>query len=43
MSESFPLPTEPEGVVPSLIERLNSGKVSALIEMFDPEVRVRRG
>jgi uncharacterized protein (TIGR02246 family) len=37
MSESFPLPTEPEGVVPSLIERLNSGKVSALIEMFDPK------
>jgi len=37
VSESFPLPTEPEGVVPSLIERLNSGKVSALIEMFDPK------
>ncbi len=35
MSESFQLPTEPEGVVPSLIERLNSGKVSALIELFD--------
>ena len=27
MSKSFPLPTEPEGVIPSLIERFNSGKV----------------
>ena len=27
MSESFPLPTEPEGVIPSLVERFNSGKV----------------
>ncbi|MEY9161622.1 hypothetical protein [Bradyrhizobium japonicum] len=36
MSESFPL-TEPEGVVASLIEPLKSGKVSALIEMFDPK------
>lgn len=35
MSESFKLPTTPEDVVPSLIERLNSGKVSALIELFD--------
>jgi ketosteroid isomerase-like protein len=37
MPESFPLPTKPEAVVPSLIERLNSGKVSALIELFDPK------
>ena len=37
MSEPFPLPTKPEDVVPSLIERLSSGKVSALIEMFDPK------
>jgi hypothetical protein len=26
MSESYSLPTEPEGVVPSLLERFNSGK-----------------
>ena len=31
MSESFPLPTEPEGVIPSLLERFNSGKVEAMI------------
>src|SRR5262249_11164781 len=30
MSESYSLPTEPEGVIPSLIERFNSGKVSAM-------------
>ena len=28
MSESFPLPTEPEGVIPSLVERFNSEKVN---------------
>src|SRR5689334_4850138 len=27
MSESFPLPTKPEGVIPSLVERFNSGKI----------------
>ena len=28
MSESYSLPTEPKGVVASLVERFNSGKVS---------------
>jgi ketosteroid isomerase-like protein len=36
MSESFPLATEPEGVVPSLVERFNSGKVSAMLAHFEP-------
>src|SRR5262249_14428458 len=30
MSKSYSLPTEPEGVIPSLIERFNSGNVSAM-------------
>jgi ketosteroid isomerase-like protein len=33
---SFPLPTEPEGVISSLIERFNSGDVSAMMELHDP-------
>ena len=37
MSESYPLPTEPEGVIPSLIERFNSGKVSAMMSLYAPE------
>ena len=37
MSESFPLPTEPEGVIPSLIERFNSGKVEAMMALYAPE------
>jgi ketosteroid isomerase-like protein len=37
MSESFALPTEPEGVIPSLVERFNSGKVSAMMALHDPE------
>jgi uncharacterized protein (TIGR02246 family) len=37
MSESFLLPTEPEGVIPSLIERFNSGKVSAMMGLYAPE------
>ena len=36
MSESFPLATEPEGVVPSLLERFNSGKVSAMLAHYEP-------
>jgi ketosteroid isomerase-like protein len=36
MSESFSLPTEPEGVVASLVERFNSGKVSAMMLGFEP-------
>jgi hypothetical protein len=30
MSKSYSLPTKPEGVIPSLIERFNSDKVSAM-------------
>jgi ketosteroid isomerase-like protein len=36
MSESFPLPAEPEGVIPSLVERFNSGKVSAMMALHEP-------
>ena len=31
MSKSYSLPTEPEGIVASLLERFNSGKVSAMM------------
>jgi uncharacterized protein (TIGR02246 family) len=37
MSESCPLPTEPEGVVASLVERFNSGKVSAMLPLYEPD------
>jgi ketosteroid isomerase-like protein len=37
MSEPYSLATEPEGVVPSLIERFNSGKVSAMMGLYDSE------
>jgi SnoaL-like protein len=37
MSESFPLPTEPEGVIPSLVERFNSGNVEAMMALYAPE------
>jgi hypothetical protein len=37
MSESFPLPTEPEGVIPSLVERFNSGKVEMMMALYAPE------
>ena len=37
MSESFPLPTEPEGVIPSLLERFNSGKIEAMMALYAPE------
>ena len=37
MSDSFPLPTEPEGVIPSLVERFNSGKVEAMMSLYAPE------
>jgi ketosteroid isomerase-like protein len=36
MSESYALATEPEGVVASLLERFNSGKVSAMLAHFEP-------
>jgi uncharacterized protein (TIGR02246 family) len=40
MSESFPLPTEPEGVIPSLIARFNSGKIEAMMALYAPEAVV---
>jgi ketosteroid isomerase-like protein len=36
MSESYALATEPEGVVTSLLERFNSGKVSAMMAHIEP-------
>jgi uncharacterized protein YgfB (UPF0149 family) len=36
MSESYSVATEPEGVVASLLERFNSGKISAM-GLYDPE------
>src|SRR5262249_40318191 len=36
MSEPYSLPTEPEGVVASLLERFNSGKVSAMMIGYEP-------
>ena len=36
MSESYSLPTEPEGIVASLLERFNSGKVSAMMTLYAP-------
>src|SRR5690348_8456015 len=38
MSESFVLPTKPEDMVPALVERFNSGKVSELMPLYEPEV-----
>jgi uncharacterized protein (TIGR02246 family) len=40
MSESYALPTQPEGVIPSLIERFNSGKVEAMMALYAPEAVV---
>ncbi len=37
MSESFPLPTKPEEIVPSLVERFKVRRVSAVMELFEPE------
>jgi ketosteroid isomerase-like protein len=35
--ESYSLPTEPQGMVESLLERFNSGKVSAMMTLYEPE------
>ena len=37
MSDSYSLPTEPEGMVATLLERFNSGKVSTMMGMYAPE------
>jgi hypothetical protein len=47
MSETYSLPTEPEGMAAALVERFNSGKISALMGLNEPEAVlsdvVRRG
>jgi ketosteroid isomerase-like protein len=37
MSETYSLPTEPEGMAAALLERFNSGKISALMDLYEPE------
>ena len=37
MSKSFPLPTTPEGVIPSLVERFNSRKLDEMMALYAPE------
>ena len=37
MSESYSLPTEPQGMVATLVERFNSGQVSAMMGIYAPE------
>src|SRR4029450_4509189 len=37
MSESFPLPTEPDGVIRSLVEAFDSGRVEAMMALYAPE------
>lgn len=37
MSEKFPLPTKPEDIIPSLVERFNSGDIDNHMELYAPE------
>ena len=37
MSEPYSLPTEPQGMAASLIERFNSGEISAMMDLYEPE------
>ena len=37
MSKSFSLPTRPEDVIPSVVERFNSGNLEAMLELYHPE------
>jgi ketosteroid isomerase-like protein len=37
MSDSFPLPKEPEGVIPSLLERFNARNIDAMMALYAPE------
>src|SRR5689334_25196947 len=37
MSESYSVATEPEGMAAALVERFNSGKISAMMGLYDPE------
>ena len=40
MSESYSLPTDPEGIVASLLARFNSGKVSAMETLYEGAVLI---
>ena len=35
MPETYSLPTEPEGIVDTMIERFNSGKIDAMMSLFE--------
>lgn len=35
--KSFPLPTKPEDVIPSLVERFNSGDINNQMALYEPE------
>jgi ketosteroid isomerase-like protein len=37
MSETYSLPTEPEGMAAALRERFNSGKISELMGLYEPD------
>src|SRR5215469_2416994 len=37
MSEPYSLPTEPEGMGAALLERFNSGKISAMMGLYEPD------
>jgi uncharacterized protein (TIGR02246 family) len=37
MPETFALPTRPEDVIPSLVERFNAGNLDAMMELYSPE------
>jgi len=37
MSDSFPLPTKPEDIIPSLVKRFNSGDISNQMAMYAPD------
>jgi ketosteroid isomerase-like protein len=37
MSETFALPTNPEDVIPSLVERFNARNLDAMMELYSPE------
>jgi uncharacterized protein (TIGR02246 family) len=37
MSDSIALPTAPEGVVPSLVERFNTGNVDTMLSLYEPD------
>lgn len=38
MSARFPLPTKPEDVIPSLVDRFNSGDVNEHMDLYGPDV-----